>query len=124
MSNIHAAGSDGHRRVCSDRRCRLRLLAGLEAQASRQYPALQGQPLANIAPEDPRPIHSEIILRWQAAFSAERPALRGTQISLAANQQRRRAEMIPGGVAVELEIAMPQFRYVAQFSKWFDAGRS
>jgi hypothetical protein len=41
----------------------------------------------------------------------------------AANQQRRRAEMMPGGVVVELEIAMPQFRYVAQFSKWFDAAR-
>jgi hypothetical protein len=32
---------------------------------------------------------------------------------LAANQQRRRAEIMPGGVAVELEIAMPQFRFVA-----------
>jgi hypothetical protein len=49
-----------------------------------------------------------------SAFWAERPALRKTRISLAGNQQRRRAEIIPGGVAVELEIAMPQFRYVAQ----------
>jgi hypothetical protein len=35
----------------------------------------------------------------------------------AANRQRRRAEMMRGGVVVELEIAMPQSRYVAQFSK-------
>jgi hypothetical protein len=28
---------------------------------------------------------------------------------------------MPGGVIVELEIAMPQFRYVTQISKWFDA---
>jgi hypothetical protein len=43
---------------------------------------------------------------------------------LAANQQRRRAEIMPGGVIVELEIAMPQSRYVAHISKWFDAARS
>jgi hypothetical protein len=28
---------------------------------------------------------------------------------------------MPGGVIVELEIAMPQFSYVAPVSKWFDA---
>jgi hypothetical protein len=36
---------------------------------------------------------------------------------LAANQQRRRAEIMLGGVVVELEIAMPQFRCVAHISK-------
>jgi hypothetical protein len=36
---------------------------------------------------------------------------------LPANQQRRRAEIMPGGVIVELEIAMPQFHYVAHISK-------
>ena len=39
------------------------------------------------------------------------------KMRLAANQQRRRAEIMPGGVIVELEIAMPQFRYVAHISK-------
>jgi hypothetical protein len=39
---------------------------------------------------------------------------------LASNQQRRRAEIMPGGVVAELEIAMPQFRYVAHISEWFD----
>jgi hypothetical protein len=29
--------------------------------------------------------------------------------------------MMRGGVVVELEIAMPQSRYVAQFSKWFSS---
>jgi hypothetical protein len=28
---------------------------------------------------------------------------------------------MPGGVIVELEIAMPQFRCVAHISEWFDA---
>jgi hypothetical protein len=28
---------------------------------------------------------------------------------------------MPSGVVVELEIAMPQSRYVAQFSKWFSS---
>jgi hypothetical protein len=28
---------------------------------------------------------------------------------------------LPGGAAVELEIAMPQYRYVALASKWFNA---
>jgi hypothetical protein len=31
---------------------------------------------------------------------------------------------MPGGAAVELEIAMPQYRYVALASKWFNAVRS
>jgi len=39
----------------------------------------------------------------------------------AANQQHRRAEMMRGGAVVEPEIAMPQFRYVAQFSKRFSS---
>jgi hypothetical protein len=42
---------------------------------------------------------------------------RGRRMQLAANQQRRRAEIMPGGVIVELEIARPQFRYVAHISK-------
>ena len=29
--------------------------------------------------------------------------------------------MMPGGVIVELEIAMPQFPYVAHIVKWFEA---
>jgi hypothetical protein len=29
--------------------------------------------------------------------------------------------MMPGGVVAELEIAIPQFRYVARAREWFDA---